>query len=86
MKKKNTFKKWGRNNLMALAAFRYCLGRSSYIVSDCVDWLIANWDEFDISLKKVIQFEIQEEIEAATIPMMDCDLYEWKRVLGLKNE
>lgn len=30
---------WGRSDLMATAAVRYCLGRCSYIVGDCVDWL-----------------------------------------------
>jgi hypothetical protein len=31
---------WGRDDLMVLAAFRYCLGRQTYIVSDCVNWLL----------------------------------------------
>lgn len=30
----------GHDHLMVIAATRYCLGRMSYIVSDCADWLI----------------------------------------------
>jgi hypothetical protein len=86
-KKKQIPLKWGRGNLMALAAFRYCLGRSTYIVSDCADWIIENWDEFDSSLRKIILFEIKEEMDNLRgNPMMRCDQYQWKRILELKNE
>ena len=37
--------KYGRADLMAIAAVRYCLGRMSYIVGDCADWLIAEWPD-----------------------------------------
>lgn len=30
--------------LMILAACRYCLGRRSYIVGCCQEWLTAQWD------------------------------------------
>lgn len=52
--------KWGRAQLMVIAAVRYCLGRSSYIVSDCVDWLISQWSEFDHSTKAIVQRDIEE--------------------------
>ena len=34
---------WGSCELMVLAAFRYCLGRQTYIVNACADWLIDVW-------------------------------------------
>jgi len=40
--------------LMVMAAHRYCLGRSSHIVSSGIEWLTAWWDEFDIGLQTVI--------------------------------
>ena len=35
-------KNYGRDDLMAVAAFRYSLGRMTYIVSDCAHWLLSN--------------------------------------------
>jgi uncharacterized protein YbdZ (MbtH family) len=37
---------WLNNELMIMAAHRYCLGRQSYIVSSCIDWLNAHWSKF----------------------------------------
>ena len=34
---------YGRDGLMAIAAFRYCLGRQTYIVGDCAEWLCEQW-------------------------------------------
>lgn len=54
---------WGRDDLMALAAVRYCLGRSSYIVGDCVDWLRAQWPNLSDSIKHTIARDIDEAFE-----------------------
>jgi hypothetical protein len=40
--------------LMVMAAHRYCLGRRSYIVGACIEWLAAWWDGFDVNTKAVI--------------------------------
>jgi hypothetical protein len=40
--------------LMVLAAFRYCLGRQSYIVSVCIKWLKVWWQSFEVNTKRVI--------------------------------
>lgn len=37
-------KNFGRHDLMAVAAFRYALGRMTYIVSDCADWLVEQYE------------------------------------------
>lgn len=50
---------WGNDDLMVLAAFRYCVGRRTHIVHDCADWLIANWPEFGDSIKALIQKELE---------------------------
>lgn len=54
--------KWGRNQLMVTAAFRYCLSRKTYIVADCVKWIIDNWNEFDGRTKKIIELDIEREL------------------------
>lgn len=51
---------WGRDDLMAMAAVRYCLGRMSYIVSDCVEWLVFQWPHIKPECRKVIQRDIEE--------------------------
>ncbi len=51
---------WGRDDLMALAAVRYCLGRMSYIVGDCCDWLRATWPRLKPSIRTIIARDIDE--------------------------
>ncbi len=40
--------------LMVLAAHRYCLGRQSYIVGSCIEWLKQWWVQFDRNTRNVI--------------------------------
>ena len=35
------------SQLMAVAAHRYCLGRRTYIVGSCIDWLTRNWGDIE---------------------------------------
>lgn len=87
---------YGRDNLMVIAAIRYCLGRMTYIVSDCADWIIENWNDWPESVRKIIQRDIDEAFvtddEARNdrreyLPLgMDCDRQEWERVRKLWNK
>jgi hypothetical protein len=47
--------------LMVMAAHRYCLGRKSYIVSSCQDWLKKFWEDFEENTQNVI---IRDTLEA----------------------
>jgi hypothetical protein len=87
---------WGRDDLMVIAAFRYCLGRSTYIVGDCVDWLIDVWGGLQCGAQAVIRRELAEEFErdgahrqrgtGGNYPLgHDCDRAEWKRLLDFIN-
>jgi hypothetical protein len=49
------------DQLMVTAAHRYCLGRCSYIVSSCIDWIRLHWDQFERNTKLVL---IRDTIEA----------------------
>ena len=40
--------------LMVMAAHRYCLGRRSYIVGACIEWLRTWWPSFDDGTRSVI--------------------------------
>lgn len=49
------------DQLMVVAAHRYCMGRRSYIVSSCQEWLKAHWDQFTENTKQVC---VRDTIEA----------------------
>lgn len=84
---------WGSDGLMAIAAFRYCLGRMTYIVGDCERWLFANWDQFPERVRTLVQREVEEEIKRDDEarergeeykPLgWDCDRAAWVRVASL---
>jgi hypothetical protein len=76
---------WGFHNLMVLAAFRYCLGRRSYIVSICVDWLIRYWQEIDHDTRKIIIKEIAAEAEKGDTGDT-CDAEVWQELVRHSTE
>lgn len=87
---------WGRGDLMAIAAVRYCLGRQTYIVGDCAAWLIAAWPHISESARKTIRRDVDEEFarddearlrNAAHKPLgADFDRVDWERVRALWKE
>ena len=86
---------WGFDALMASAAFRYCLGRRTYIVGSCVEWIISNWEKFPENVKNLIERELEEAFgeddkerlhnaDATWLPLgHDCDRKDWERVRAL---
>lgn len=89
-------KHYGRGDLMAVAAVRYCLGRSSYIVGDCVDWLIEQWPSIEEGARGTIRRDIEEafarddndraEGREHKALGWDCDRREWEKVRKLWSE
>ena len=89
----NQEKLYGRDHLMVIAAVRYCIGRMSYIVSDCTDWIIANWNDWPEITRNIIKRDLEEafksddearEDDSAYFPLgMDCDRQQWERVRRL---
>lgn len=83
----------GHDHLMIVAATRYCLGRMTYVVSDCASWLIKTWPMLSDNTKSIIQRDIDEafarddEDRAAGRQFKalgwDCDRKEWERVRRL---
>lgn len=63
-------------------AFRYCLGRRTYVVHDMVETLIDKWEQLSDRYKFLIQKEIKQAIED-DMAGMDMDVAEWKKVLNL---
>lgn len=87
---------FGRGDLMALAAVRYCLGRMSYIVGDCADWLCEQWPNIKPSARNTIERDIREAVQRDDEsrrdgrehhPLgMDMDRAEWLRVLAMIDD
>lgn len=87
---------WGRGELMVIAAHRYCLGRRTYIVGDCCDWLIDIWPSLSVKTKEIIQRDTEEEFIRDDNARAngdnykplgdDCDRADWERVRNLWRE
>ncbi len=50
------------DQLLAVAAFRYCLGRRSYLVPICVEWLDSVWPQLTAYAKRVIAMDLLEAL------------------------
>ena len=78
------------DQLMAMSAHRYCLGRRSYIVSSCIEWIHEIWEQLIPNTQYVM---LRDTIEAlynnnAGDP---CDALEWRKLAlwmwdGLKED
>lgn len=53
----------GREDFAAISAFRYALGRMTYIVGDTVNWLIESWPLLHEHARAIITRDLLEEIE-----------------------
>jgi len=84
----------GMNDLMATAAFRYCLGRRTYIVGECAEWLIEHWDTLNEAAKSTIKRDLEEAFinddtarasgKENRLPLgCVCDRQAWERVRKL---
>ena len=72
---------------------RYCLGRMTYIVSDCANWLIKIWPLLSPSTQRIVRLDIEEAFErddadreaGRTYKALghDCDRKQWERVRAL---
>ena len=86
-------KNFGRDDLMAVAAFRYSLGRMTYIVSDCAHWLCEQWPNIAENARKVIQRDLEEAFKRDDEARADgqdykplghdCDRAQWEKVRRL---
>lgn len=66
---------------LIISAFRYALGRKTYIVSEIVDIIINNWGTLTEHDRGLICHEIKEAIELDAAGM-DMDVREWQKILA----
>lgn len=72
------------NQIVLDCAFRYALGRMTYVTEAVSNIIIDCWDAIPDSRKEMYCKEIKEAIKNDTIGM-ECDKISWKRIL-LLNE
>lgn len=67
------------DQLMAMAAHRYCMGRSSYIVSSCQEWIRATWTEFQPNTQSVMVRDTLQELARWMTPgFHDAERHGWQ--------
>lgn len=63
-----------------LSAFRYALGRKTYIVSIVVEDILRNWNNLNVNTRELIADEIREaRLENRLGMRMDVD--QWEKIL-----
>jgi hypothetical protein len=68
------------DDAFALYAFRYSIGRMTYITGFCVEMLLSRWTLLTASMQQQIQDEIRKAIADGRAGM-ECDISEWGRLL-----
>ena len=63
-------------------AFRYCLGRRTYAVSQCVENILKNWDKLSPRSKDLFYSEIKNCDDLG----MDMDEREWMKIFNKYEE
>lgn len=69
--------------VLLLESFRYCLGRQTYAVSECVETLINYWSVLPEAWQKQIKEDIGGAMKNGTYGHL-CDLNEWQKILYLE--
>jgi len=71
-----------KEDMILFCAFRYALGRQTYIVSLIVDEIVERWNELEERDQEQYKKEINEAIEMSRAGA-DMDEKQWKRILEL---
>lgn len=59
---------------LIICAFRYSLGRCSYVVSEMIDHILEHWDEICPAYQRLIKSEIKYALERDNCGMnQDCE-------------
>jgi len=67
---------------MVLYAFRYCLGRKTYVVSDMVEKIADIWHLLQANTKHVIKEDIRKAIKYNQAGHA-IDVEQWEKILNL---
>jgi len=68
--------------LLVMMAFRYALGRKTYVVSNIVDLILDSWDEFSRQRQDQLKREILEHEELYGNLGHECDKKCWYKIVN----
>lgn len=71
-------------DILLFCAFRYALGRMTYVVGSIIDIFIANWDNMPKSRREMYKREIREAIRTNNCGEK-YDIKNWERILELED-
>jgi hypothetical protein len=70
-------------DILLFCAFRYALGRQSYVVSTIADIIRANWDHMPQSRRNMFRKEIEEAVEKGYAGSVNIDVPCWLSILHM---
>lgn len=70
-------------DILLFCAFRYALGRQTYVVGAIADIIKANWDHMPQSRRNLFRKEIEEAIEKGYAGSINIDVPEWLSILHM---
>ena len=69
-----------QDRFLIIGAFRYALGRSTYVTLETAQWLIKHWSKIDKNTQELIRKETADAIKNDRAGM-ECDKDAWKLLL-----
>lgn len=72
-------------DILLFCAFRYALGRQTYVVGSIARIIVDNWDIIPASRREMYKREIREAVEMGFAGSPVIDVPEWKRILELDD-
>lgn len=70
-------------DILLFCAFRYALGRQTYVVGTVADIIKANWDHMSQGRRDMFRKEIEEAIEKGYAGSVNIDVPEWLSVIHM---
>lgn len=71
-------------DILLFCAFRYALGRRTYVVGTLADIIKSNWEHMPKTRREMFKKEIREAIKA-DMGGDKCDIEEWERIIRLED-
>jgi hypothetical protein len=72
-------------DILLICAFRYALGRRTYVVGSIAEILKSNWDHMHCARRAFFKKEIKEAVEKGWAGSELIDVPEWKSILELPD-
>ena len=72
-------------DILLFCAFRYALGRQTYVVSVITEIIKFNWDHMHPNRKELSKKEIREAVDKGRAGSELIDVPEWKSILELED-